>query len=568
MKYLALALIVIFSILIRSYAIGTIPGPLNRDELSLGYTAWSFVETGVDEYGQPLSLNVQSFGDWKLAGYIVAIIPFIKLLGYSTLAIKLPSLISGIAIIVLTSLVTELLMKRAGLKGDAAGTGLLAALIVSISPWAIHFSRVAYEAHLAQALFLTGVYVLLQKSSLNKKIKLKFFAEITGSLLVVTPLFVYHAYQVFIPAVFGTYLIYSFAAKKPHSLLLEKNIVYWLGGFLIFAILFIGVAGGIEANATKVSGLAAFDPATYAKYVNDARDDISVLSGPILLLENKLTLFTETLHKNIWHLLSPEFFFLSGGGNKAHNIHGIGNFYSFMIIGWIAGFYGMFSSKYRHLLRILAIWTVLGFLPGLITLTANHTVRVSASYIPATMFFAVGCSYLWSTLTKKYSKRIQTSTILIFGALVMYGLLFFIKLYFVRAPAIGVADREWHLPLIAQAVERYYSSVDQIYINGETESPYVYLLHYTTLFAPKSAHIIHYPATAEGFTHVQSLNNIYFGPIDWEEITASPESALAIAPAKEVNRPVVESDGWELLEIIFHKHSQVQYEVWKYSPIE
>ncbi|MDP2918230.1 MAG: glycosyl transferase, partial [bacterium] len=53
------------SLFIRFWRFGEIPPGLNRDEASIGYTAYSLLKSGADEYGRPWPLSIQSFGDWK-----------------------------------------------------------------------------------------------------------------------------------------------------------------------------------------------------------------------------------------------------------------------------------------------------------------------------------------------------------------------------------------------------------------------------------------------------------------------------------------------------------------------
>ena len=65
-----LALIFFLGFLVRIWQIDKTPPGLNRDEASIGYTAYSLLKTGKDEYGKTWPLSFKSFGDWKLPLYI------------------------------------------------------------------------------------------------------------------------------------------------------------------------------------------------------------------------------------------------------------------------------------------------------------------------------------------------------------------------------------------------------------------------------------------------------------------------------------------------------------------
>ncbi len=97
--YIALIGIFFLSILVRLIGFGTVPPELNRDEAALGYNAYSLIHSGKDEWGTPYPIVFRSFGDYKLAGYIYALIPGIKLFGLSIETVRLPSMIGGILLV-------------------------------------------------------------------------------------------------------------------------------------------------------------------------------------------------------------------------------------------------------------------------------------------------------------------------------------------------------------------------------------------------------------------------------------------------------------------------------------
>ena len=139
---------------LRLYRLGDIPNSLNWDEASWGYNAYSILKTGHDEHGKSFPVSFEAFGDYKQPVYVYLDSAAVALFGLTPFAVRLPSSIFGILCMpFLAFLVYELLRKKAYAKEFS----LAAMAFLAISPWAIQFSRVAYEATVALGFVLLGV---------------------------------------------------------------------------------------------------------------------------------------------------------------------------------------------------------------------------------------------------------------------------------------------------------------------------------------------------------------------------------------------------------------------------
>src|SRR3989344_4276055 len=162
MKKVILLSIIILASFLRLYKLPSYPAGLNADEAALGYNAYSLLTTGRDELGRPWPVNLESFGDFKPAGYAYMLIPIIKIFGLTEFAVRLPSAIFGILAVLfiyllvreLTSLTPLSLSKR----GDGGELALIAAFMLAINPWHLHFSRGGWEVNVATTLLLIGVW--------------------------------------------------------------------------------------------------------------------------------------------------------------------------------------------------------------------------------------------------------------------------------------------------------------------------------------------------------------------------------------------------------------------------
>lgn len=153
-------LIIIVGILVRLVNFGNAPGGLNVDEAFSGYETYSLLNYGVDAegYHNPCYFVAWGGGMNALQGYLG--IPFMKLLGVSEIAVRLPQLILAC----ISLFVFYLLMK----KIFSYKTALLGLSLLVISPWHIMLSRWALESNLAPAFLLLGLYFLIKGINNNK----------------------------------------------------------------------------------------------------------------------------------------------------------------------------------------------------------------------------------------------------------------------------------------------------------------------------------------------------------------------------------------------------------------
>src|SRR3989344_946993 len=100
--FLFLGIIIIVALGLRLVNLSEVPPGLNRDEAAIGYTSYSLIQTGKDEYGKLWPLSFKSFGDWKVPVYFYLLLPFVKLLGLTEFSVRLPSLFLAPATVLLT----------------------------------------------------------------------------------------------------------------------------------------------------------------------------------------------------------------------------------------------------------------------------------------------------------------------------------------------------------------------------------------------------------------------------------------------------------------------------------
>src|SRR3990167_10929446 len=138
-KNFFLLLIITLAILLRLTLLSSIPVGFNDDEAAFGYNAYSILKTGKDEWSQFLPFPVfESFGDWKLVGYLYPTVVSQMIFGANEMATRLPSVFFGVLAIFSTYLLAGKLFSQR--------VGLMATLLLAVSPWHIAASRNAFES--------------------------------------------------------------------------------------------------------------------------------------------------------------------------------------------------------------------------------------------------------------------------------------------------------------------------------------------------------------------------------------------------------------------------------------
>src|SRR4051794_32201702 len=139
-RWILFALIVV-GLALRLWALGSVPPGLDSDEASIGYNAYSLLQTGRDEYGVPLPLAFRAFGEYKRPAYIYATVPSVAAFGLTPFAVRFPAAVFGaLSIPALYAAAFRLLRSRRA--------ALCAAGMLAISPWHLQFSRGAREVSL------------------------------------------------------------------------------------------------------------------------------------------------------------------------------------------------------------------------------------------------------------------------------------------------------------------------------------------------------------------------------------------------------------------------------------
>lgn len=495
--------IVVIASFLRLYRLSAVPPGVNRDEASIGYTAYSLMRTGNDEYGRRFPLSFESFGDWKLPLYMYTTIPFVKLFGMNELAVRLSSALSGIL-----SVAALYVLARTIFASET--TALLAAAILSVMPWHLHISRVESEAIVATLFVILGSLFFLRKHL------------IPAAILFAATYWTYHGTHVS-----TTLLLLGMAGIFWKDIL---RVPQWRIATLIAAMLTVGILSvTIPADRTKLNGISIFGDPT-AVHANIELPRLATGHPDAILTRlryNRITYAIKTVTENYLASYGPAFLFIRGGGNSAHNIQGYGNLHPIEAPLLILGIIWLLKNRKRNAMRFVLWWLMIGAGAAAITKDAPHSNRMLMIVPALAMTAAAGISFLGTML----SKHLRTAAYILVAAGYLFFLSSYLTRYFVRFPRDEAVHWGYaYARLTPILFSPAYQTYEVIMTRPET-SPYIYLLFYGGYDPLQYQHEAkRYPISPDGFTDVSEFGRFSFRAIDWTRDLRRNRTLLVTTP--------------------------------------
>jgi len=160
-QWLLLILIILLATFLRFWQLGQTPKGFYCDEASLGYSAFSIMKTGKDEFGKDFPLLFRSFSTFQAPIYIYLLIPIYKIFGISVWSTRALSAMIGVVGIWFSFWLIKNLSKKTNLA-------LISTLLLAISPWHLIFSRTSYETNVAFTFLIISLWGFY-KFKQNKK---------------------------------------------------------------------------------------------------------------------------------------------------------------------------------------------------------------------------------------------------------------------------------------------------------------------------------------------------------------------------------------------------------------
>ena len=439
-KYCSIFVILIIAAFLRFHQLGQMPFGLTVDETAIAYNGYAVLTTRRDEWLNRLPISFRSFGDYKAPLAIYLNGPFTYLLGMQAWAVRLPFvLFSLLGIVFFYLLVRELFREHA----EREKLALLAALLLSFSPWHLHFSRLGFEAGIAMSLTIMAVYFFYLYRRLNK-----WWMLLVTCLLFVSTFYAYHSNKLLTP------ILLLFLAWQQRFFILDKWRQILAAVILAFVLLL-----PFMQDALLGEGLTRMNSST-------------VLSQNWALTE-KISVFA----KSFLSYLHPDFLLFGQADENLRHSDGQFGVLTFAVVVLLVLLpfllYLSRKTKAKQGNFVLAImWLIAAIAPAALSGDPQHTVR-SLSALPAFLLLAVSSLALLMHLKPNWQK-------VIFALLVSFevvSLLTYQKHYYgVYKKTSSDAFRSGYLEAFAYLKNTNKQNIDKIVFTNDYEHAYIYAL--------------------------------------------------------------------------------------------
>jgi len=439
--------IILLGLLIRLYKLTEIPSGFFCDEASIGYNAYTILNYGTDEYGKSFPFFFQAFGDYKSPVQIYSTVPFIKIFGLSEFSTRLPSSIYGILSIIAIYLLAKELFRN---QKHSSWIGIFSALLLTISPWHIHFSRIAFEMMPFTVFSVFGLYFLLKA----QKNKYFLFLSITSFVVAI---YSYFPARIFIPLLgLGFFCIYYkfFWQNKKETFLSLILLITLLIPFIFHSLSPVGLSRWQQINI-------------FTQPPND-----ETVSQHII--DNYFS------HFSVDFLFTKGDIGMPGQFLTRHSVKGIGELYFFQFPLIILGLIFIIKKKIDKPTTALLLWLILYPVGSMLTIDKSaQATRSIIGIIPLTIISALGLYYLTISILK-IKKILTYSSMLIVFIIILISFLNYLNIFFTKYTSYSSDFWGWQYG--AKDIVKYFSTkepyYDQLIMAPEFNAPEIFFKFY------------------------------------------------------------------------------------------
>lgn len=546
-KYLLLFVILLLATFLRFWNLGSFPA-INADEAAIGYNAYSLIETGKDEHGNPWPIHFQSFNDNKPGLYFYIVLPFVKFFGINAWAIRAPGAFLG----VLTVLVTYLIVRE--LKIDVGQLGkkkispevipLTASFFLAISTWHIHFSRGGWEVNVATFLIAVGFWLFL-KAKENSQFYL------LSVLFLVTSLYTYHAARIIVPLLVLGLLVLSWPEVRKN---LKKLIVAGVIGLILLLPLGIDLTRGAVLSRAVGVGLFA-DPGPIARINEQRGEHNDFMDLAAVTLHNKPInyglAFLENWSEHFW----GEFLFLSGDDIERNKVPETGQMYLIDILFVIAGLIAIAKNSKRW--KPVILWLVIAPVAAALTFQSPHSLRAHNMVIPLVAISAFGLVYISIWLHKVIrNKKLLNVIFVIFLFAIAWNFTRYLHMYWTHMAKEYPFSSQYGVSELVGYVSESEDKFERVVVTDRYDQPYILFLFYLE-YPPEKFQNNHQLTLRDefGFSTVRSFDKYRFEKIDFDIAKTVYPNSLIIGTDEEI------PDEANIVEDIYGSNGYLYFQV-------
>ncbi len=406
--------------LVRLYRLGEIPNGFSPDEASYGYNGYSLLLTGKDRFGHAFPLFADNFGDLIATSYMWLTVPAIALFGLNEFAVRLPAALVGIATVFVIYKLGEIFVNR--------WVGLLAALLLTLSPWHIQVSRYAERSPLLLLCFCLGLLLFLRWQARGGP-KLWWSALCFGLCF-----YTYASARVFVPIFIGSLLVVYHRPLRDAG----REAVWALGILVLLGLLAL-------PHWFSAAGMA--------------RAELLLEFAPSTWLANYLSYF------------SPDHLFFNGDSEIRHSLADMGQLHLFELALVPLGAFFLLRRR-RPEDVLMGLWLVFYPIPAAFT-APTHAIR---SVIGAPLFALLSACGIYQ-LVLFFGERTRWLLGAGCGGLLLWTALSYGQRYFFEYSACSAVS--WNYGMREAFNYAESGSHQRVYISNRFFLPHIFALFYT-----------------------------------------------------------------------------------------
>lgn len=489
MRNLAIAIVIILAVVFRFYQLGFLPSSPYWEEAALGYDAYSILKTGRDHHGNWFPVVAfESFGDWKPGMYIYATVPSIFIFGLNTFAVRFPSAVAGVAIVIGSGVLSHILFVTHRKKTTVRSKldrwlPVFTMLVCAVEPWGVLFSRVGWESNLATAFTLWAMILMLLGSDDSRKQLFRTIFYAGSATLMALAMYTYHAARLGTPVML---LAVGFYAHWPmlRNFQWNKKTQSWLKHLIIPIFLLAILLAPLVINLTsnEVTNRFATTSIFSDLSVIETSNQLKSLAGNSVLsrlLYHRYWLFSKVIFQQIVVNLDLNYLFLHGDSNLRHSIQFFGQLFPLSFPLVLIGLATM-AYHFRKQSVLLALLFVLGTLPGALATGAPHAVRTLLIFPLWVLVIGLGLQQVLLFLSRQKNVFQVVSTIT-FSGLFIFQILIFWMYYSQVYPKVAASQWQYGYQEMIATVNELAAQYpeDQVYITREQGRPAMYYWFYS-----------------------------------------------------------------------------------------
>ena len=375
------------------------PPGLYVDEALHGYSAYSILETGRDEYGKAFPIVFRLYGSYNEPLYIYLTTLPIKLWGLDIFSVRFMAALSGL----LTVFVIYLFLRSMKLS-------ILSSLFFSITPVVVFQGRIGYEVSLAFFLFCLGSLFLWFSLKKPKWIIPGFF---------VLSLATYSAYAERFTVPF---LILFFVIAFKKVFLAKNGIRYFMYGCLVLVL--------TQIPHLILLTTPAFLPKTQEIGIQAISFQAQKMAGlfpwPLAISFS----FIREFLSQFTNYFSPRSLFLI----NYQDLPGLPLFYQWMVVPYLLGLFVLWKDKDKERKHFILLLALAAPITASLTKDPFPVHRAMPVVLPITLIISMGIDRI---LNIRFFKKESFNTIFKSGLVVLIFIIsaiFFWRSYFVFFP--------------------------------------------------------------------------------------------------------------------------------------